>query len=208
MISAFNCFPPLPAENQRPSQSESPATKLSLSIKTTAGDLLFSQNCQIPLQLKAPSLSVWWNRSVNQWFGTRSISQLWEIFCTSFCNCNLPNAMSALSRSGMAQIKQHKIDIFMRIELQFQKCNFSPISIKSLGICGFLLVTRSLCFTNVSVIVFFCLCHCHCLFALPSSLWYLKGLSGCFLAVFSKVWMSRSFLELSCEGQLKTFLHN
>ena len=55
----------------------------------------------------------------------------------------------------MAQIKQHKIDIFMRIELQFQKCNFSPISIKSLGICGFLLVTRSLCFLNVSVIVFF-----------------------------------------------------
>ena len=55
----------------------------------------------------------------------------------------------------MAQIKQHKIDIFMRIELQFQKCNFSPISIKSLGICGYMLATRSLCFLNVSVIVFF-----------------------------------------------------
>ena len=214
MISAFNCFPPLPAENQRPSQSESPATKLSLSIKTTAGDLLFSQNCQIPLQLKAPSLSVWWNRSVNQWFGTRSISQLWEIFCTSFCNCNLPNAMSALSRSGMAQIKQHKIDIFMRIELQFQKCNFSPISIKSLGICGFLLVTRSLCFLNVSVIVFFFVFVIVIVFLLDMScpiialITCFKGLSGCFFAVFSKVWMARSFLELSCEGQLKTFLHN
>ena len=108
MISAFNCFPPLPAENQRPSQSESPATKLSLSIKTTAGDLLFSQNCQIPLQLKAPSLSVWWNRSVNQWFGTRSISQLWEIFCTSFCNCNLPkcNVSSLKERDGSNQTAQ------------------------------------------------------------------------------------------------------
>ena len=114
----------------------------------------------------------------------------------------------------MAQIKQHKIDIFMRIELQFQKCNFSPISIKSLGICGFLLVARSLCFLNVSVIVFFFVFVIVIVFLLDMScpiialITCFKGLSGCFFAVFSKVWMARSFLELSCEGQLKTFLHN